>query len=401
MQALTADPRTQMSAGDVVALITAPDLEVDPGLDLLDDDDEPIADWSDHYEPAASSITWTGANDIAKQCSITITRPLVWGVDRVRMRTDLTSRVLGLSGRFYRGVFVLTLPSQDSDDQTWAPDDLDPAGAPALELACTGWDKLALLKRLIGASWSTLWSEVGGQVLIGAEVRRLLAAAGWTGKVSLDPALETKALTGPMTWPYDSNGGVTWLRAAIDLLASGGGESPWCDEVGTLHSRILPAATARPSEWTFDPADPRTIVGPKRTRTIDVSTVPNAWRYMASTWPRTPVIGDGIYEPPRNTSAGPASIAARRGLVVWNSDVAVDAVDQAALVAQGDAKRQADLALLGTRSLTVGHLPLMGHLDVLSFVDPQLGDPVRTLASTWTEHADGTDTDLTVQEVFA
>jgi hypothetical protein len=77
----------------------------------------------------------------------------------------------------------------------------------------------------------------------------------------------------------------------------------------------------------------------------------------------------------------------------------LDAVSHEALVAQGDAQRLRDMAALATRQITTSPLPLMGHDDLYDLDDAATGEPVRALASTWTERWDGADTTLTVQEL--
>ena len=79
-----------------------------------------------------------------------------------------------------------------------------------------------------------------------------------------------------------------------------------------------------------------------------------------------PVEGDGIYTV-NNLATGPASQASLGR--VRTKTVFVDAVDQAALVAQVDRIVAEDTAAARTVTLSVDPLPIAGHLDVVRYVD--------------------------------
>lgn len=411
MQALTAPPRTALTAAQVLALIHADDLAVRTGVELLDRaTDTPVTDITADVDSTGATITWTGSDDISRQCALTLTRDLAWDSDRVRIYRDAESKLLGVRARFYRGVFVLSRPDDTADDTTFIPSgftDVADDGTTATSYGAararkvTGWDKLTLLRTKIGASWQTAWTPTGAATTLLAEVTRLLAASRWTGTVALDPTAATTLLPAPLTWPYDAQGGATFLRVLIDLHTAAGFEKPWTDEVGALRARPLTAAATQGPEWTLNADDPlTTILGPQRVRTLDVAAVPNSWRYVASAWPRTTAEGDGEITLPANTSTGPASIAARGG-TVWNDDVAVDGVaTQTALAAVAAARRERDLRALAVRKLTVGPLPVMGHLDIYQVIDAVHGPPTLAVARTYTETLDaGTLTSLTVEEL--
>ncbi|HET6916584.1 MAG TPA: hypothetical protein VFH56_10895, partial [Acidimicrobiales bacterium] len=74
--------RGGLSADAVKALLTADNVEYAAGLDLLDTSNAFVADISDDFD--GGSITHDGFAEVAGDCSLKITRELVWGKDRVR-----------------------------------------------------------------------------------------------------------------------------------------------------------------------------------------------------------------------------------------------------------------------------------------------------------------------------
>jgi len=401
VQTALGGPRASLglSEGDIDALIHDGDLEVDYEVTVCDVNDNPVQDITADVDDGA--VSWTGGADLQRSVDLTISRDLAWDFDRVRPTLLLTSPLLGIRDvPFHLGVFLLTRPKLIVNDAVYLVDPTRSAQA----AQCKGWDKLRLLRTPMARSWSTLWSESGQTSTVGAEARRLLAAAGWTGGISIDPRADAVELTEPYVWPLDGQG-TSWLRALIDIVKAGGMDSPWVNEVGSLIIEPLRPTAERATEWVLDAGDAlRTIVSPQRARSQDFSEQPNAWYFMAQNWPRPVVEGDGLYYPPKNTSSGPASIAARRR-EVWNASPMLDAATQEALVAQGDAAREADMRALAVRDISVYALPLLGHRDLFEVRDPEFGAPVRALATAWRQplrpSPGQSETTITVEEEVA
>jgi len=392
MQARTAVPRSHMDPDEVQALLSASRYDVDYVVELLDLNDQPVEDISEDVS-LDGSLSWNGAADLHRDASLKISRDLAWDRDRLRLSMVVTAPLLGLTATFHRAVLLVTRPTQTVTDARFS----DGRGGVHLAEAweCKAWDKMRLLRDPAGRSWATAWTETAQTTFYGQEARRLLSASPWTGPVLVHPDLELVLLTQPYVWLND--GAISWARILNELSGAAGGAKAWVDEVGALHLDPIVDAATRPADWYLGD-DEDTIIGPQRTRTLDLGAIPNRWRFVAQNFPRTPVLHDGIYEPEPNESIGPASFAAR-GRWVQNSNQILDAVSHEALVAQGDAQRLRDMAALATRQITTSPLPLMGHDDLYDLDDAATGEPVRALASTWTERWDGADTTLTVQEL--
>lgn len=383
MQRLNSAPREDLDPADVQALIHADDCVVSAlGADLLDLQDRKVLDISDDVR--SWTVRWDGSADIHRSCELVVTRELAWDRDRVRLWLEMSSALLAVTARFWVGVFVITRPQLTVDDSDTP------------EHACKGWDKLYLLRSPVGDTWSTRWEESGQATAVGAEVRRVLRAARYTGAVALPVEAESILLPEPMVWPL-SDGATSWLRVANDILAAGGCTGLWVDEAGTTRSDLIVPVTSRPVEYVLDD-DPRTtLLGRSRTRTQDLALVPNAWRFINSSYDGEPLPGEGIYDPPDNESDGPASIASRgiRHLAV----IKLDAADQDTLVRLGDERVAQDRRAGGSRAYTIFPLPLLGHRDVLSMVDPALGDPATVVLTSWALSSDGSDAPLAMDEV--
>lgn len=394
MQALTGGPRAGLLESDVAAIIHADDLLVDYGADLLGLDDEVLEDRveDDDYpdgRPLYADITggevqWNGSQDIARTASLTVARELRWDRDRLRPWMDLSSAdVPGVIARFYTGVLIATAPESIAVDED----------VPSFDV--TAFDKLHLLGSQIGDTHAV---EPGPGVTVGGEVTRLLTLAGYRGRVAIDPALFSLPVPDAFVWAAGT--GTTWLRAINDLLASAGCQRAWCDEDGTFRAALIVPAKDRPEEWIFDAQAPRTIVGPSRRRTADLSQIPNVWRFTAANHDLEPIDGDGGYFPPANEDTGPTSVTARGRRVV--AEIELDAIDQAALVRQGDERIARDIRAAGVRTLTVGPLPLLGHDDVVGIRDTGHGAPVASVTAvltSWTLNLAGGDGTLTCEEI--
>jgi hypothetical protein len=361
MQQLTAVPREALTAGQVKALLNADALEVSAGADLLDGNLNFIADISDDL--LGGQVEWHGLNRIHRSCSLSLSRKLTWGTDLVRPWQVLTDTATGTTAKVYVGVFSLITPDREIGD---APETYDVKGS----------DRLYLLDRGLGDSYTV------DTVPVLQAVRQAFLDAGFpTSQVLLDGSASASVLPTPMTWPVTGGdgGAATWLRVVNELLAVVNYRGVWCDENGRFRSEPYASPADRPVEWAFDADDERTLVLEDRKVVEDIWRTPNRWifvqRNLAGSPPPAPVVGAGMYVR-NNMTDGPTSQNAR-GLV-WPVTVEYDAADQAALVALGNRRVEADLR--GTRELelSTGPFPLAGHFDIFTYNDAALSELVAS-----------------------
>ncbi|ABS03194.1 hypothetical protein [Kineococcus radiotolerans] len=370
MQLLTAAPRQDLTEDQVRAVLTADSLTVSAGCELLDSEDDVIADISGDL--LGGSVKRECLADVHGACTLQLTRELAWGRDRVRPYMVLQTNLPGLavSARFNLGVFVLTTPRRLLEDN------------PVWEVQ--GYDKMHLLQVQVGDSYSV---PAGTGYL--AAVRVAIAAAGGGDAVLLDSAAADKVLAAAMTWPLDAGTPTTWLRIVNDLLAAVGYRALWADQDGFFRSDPYRPPTERPLEWRFDVDDSRTtIIVEERTLTADTWGVPNWWRFLRRSTESTPSEGAGQYTV-TNQTEGPTSVNAlgrRVPKVVW-----LDAADQAALRSQGDAIVAADRRVTATIELRTGPFPLAGHFDIAAYADRLAPDLSRMQARSWDLSLDGAD----------
>lgn len=383
MQQLTAAPRDTLTADQVQAILSAPALLVAAGAHQLNANLEAIADLTDDLQ--GGTVERQMYATVHSSCKLQLARTMAWGVDLVRPYMDLSDGTT--TARFYVGVFALTTPEEA-------------AGVAPRVYDVAGYDRLYLLNREVGDSWE---APAGAGVL--AEARRAITAAGLTG-VQLDTTAEAATLPVAMSWPLiPATGGdsspATWLRVVNDLLASVNYGGLWADELGVFRSGPYVAPSSRAPEWTFDTADPRTILGARRVRTRDVWATPNRWVFVqqnrdpAAAPPSGTDGSTGLYVV--NDLTSPLTGQTARGQV-WPRQVAVDAADAASLVARGDRIVAADKRVTATRAATTGPFPVAGHFDVFQVNDAELGN-ARVMASKWQLDLRGKDTTWTWEEV--
>lgn len=380
MQPLTAAPREAFTPTQITALLTATDMTVDFGCELLSPSLVLIEDISS--DVSGGKVSRDNLADIHGTVDLSISRALAWGRDRVRPYQMLSSRTAGVSGaRFNLGVFVMVTP----DSQI---------GETPPTYAVTGYDQLHLLQGSIGDSYS-----VGpGAVEVLTAVRNALTAAGITAPVLLDTSAAGKTLATAMTWPQTSSDNPTWIQVVNDLLACIGYRGIWADWNGALRSGPYVLPSSRASEFTLNVGDLRTgVVAEQRNVAADLWNVPNWARFIRNDNPGgPPVEGLGRYTV-TNPSTGPSSIASV-GRTVRAPVVYLDAVDQASLMVQGD--RLFAAARRTSEVITVKTSPLpCWHSDRMTYADAALGDTRQVLARSWSLPLDGGDADLILESV--
>lgn len=330
------------------ALLTARNVAVDFGAELLDDNDEPVGD-----------LTCTGG-DVSRNnfaaihgiCRVQLRERLNWN-ERPRVRLHQSLSVDGVTWtRFNLGIFVLTTPT-------------DKAGEDPPTYDVDGYDKLYLLGHEVGDTYVV---DAGTGYL--AAARQAITDAGVAGLDPLfDTTAETKVLAQPFVWILDPGAPITWLQVVNDLLTAVGYQSLWVDGNGRYRSGPYQDPTARPPEWVFDVTDSTAnVVLNGRVLETDGWTAVNWWRFLQpmamliGTSELRPVEGEGQFTID-NTGGGQ-----KRARVLEVAAADQDALE--AIAAQTVAQETAAIRLL---SIALGPFPILGHTDVTSFVDPALG----------------------------
>jgi|ERR1035437_5060614 hypothetical protein len=373
MQPLTAVPRDGFTAAQVTALLVAPDLQVDVGVDLLDASLNFVADISADVDAAGGIVHRDNYAAVHGTVDLTISRQLAWGYDRVRPYMLQSSASAGVSGcRWNQGVYLLMTPDSviEESPQSWK---------------ITGYDQLHVLQDNIGDSYSV---AAGANVL--TAVTAALTAAGITGPVLLDSAAASKVLATVMTWPLTSSSSPTWLQVVNDLLGAISYQGVWCDPDGAFRSGPYVNPSDRPSEWTFSVGDLVTgIVATQRTVTNDVWGAPNWLRFIQNGLTVPPVEGTGQFTI-QNVSTGLSSQTSV-GRIVHAPVQFLDAVDQASLVAQGSAIAATAWRTSEVIAAKLSPFPLAWHFDVGVWSDPVLGADRKVQCRSWDLPLDGTD----------
>ena len=372
MQPLTAAPRDTFTTAQITALLQAPNLEVDFGVELLSPSLALLEDISG--DVSGGTVHRDNYAPVHGTCDLTISRALAWGLDRVRPYMLLSSATAGVVGcRWNLGVYLLTTP----DTQL---------GESPVTYTVTGFDQLHLLQDCIGDSYSV---AAGAGVL--TAVRAALTAAGVVAPVMLDSTGAAKTLVTARVWPLTSSDSPTWIQVINDLLAAIGYGGMWCDWDGVFRSGPYVLPSVRPSEWTFDVGDLRVgIVAANRSVANDVWGVPNWWRFIRNDMATTPVEGAGRYTR-TNPSTGPSSVASV-GRSVHAPVQYLDAVSQADLVVQGDRIVAAAMRVNEVITTALSPFPAAWHWDVVTYSDAALGDDREAQCRSWSLPLDGSDT---------
>lgn len=378
MQQLTAAPRDSLTADQVTRLLVEADTVWSAGLELITSSG-PV-DISDDL--VGGSVTWDATADtsdaagvVYRSCQLQITTALAWGRDKLQVFVTGTDPATSVSARFNLGVFLFATPRQA-------------AGETPVTYDVTGED---LLQQFVGAIDDAVTFAAGSNCLGNATAVILQRDPTATVVVT---GTSTTILDDDAVYLLAESDTPTWLRIINDQLQRAGYQRVWVDETGHYQLQPLADPTTRAAEWTFDADDPDvTLVGGTRTLTEDAWSAYNAWKFIASGLTFPPEEGNGQYTPPDNTSDGPTSITAigRRN----QHTVFLQAADQDALVAQGDAIVAQDKQLTATIEITTYPFPLVGHNDVVSYIDTALGGTRKLFATRWTFDLGFADTQWT------
>jgi len=135
-----ATPTPAPTPPTAVSVIESEWVQVDVGLDLLDEDGVFVMDISDDLQPAGSSVARVMGNRIHGTCDLVIARRLLWGSQRVRPKMILTD-VDGNSQTWNLGVYSMTTPQRV-------------AGETPETYKVSGYDLLSFLDNPYGSTYS-------------------------------------------------------------------------------------------------------------------------------------------------------------------------------------------------------------------------------------------------------
>jgi hypothetical protein len=363
----------------MTALLVAPDLEVDFGVELLTPALVLVSDLSSNV-PSAPVVARDNAAGVQGTLTMSISQALQWGYDRVRPYMLLSSETVGVSSvRWNLGVFIMTTPDMP----------LDPSPT---TYSVSGLDQNYLLQDNIQDSRSV---PAGADVL--TAVQAALTAAGILAPVLLDTTAAGKRLVTPLTWPLTSGSSPTWLVVVNALLAAIGYLPIWTDWNGAFRSGPIIDPSLKPPEWTFKVGDLKTgVVAAARTVSNDVWSSPNTWRFTQNGLGVPPVEGAGQYTT-YNSSTGPSSIAsvgARHAPVQF-----LDATSQADLVTQGDAIKATAMRVTEVLTLALSPFPAVWNRDTVLYSDPALGPDRVAQCRSWSMPLDGSDMSYVLEVV--
>jgi hypothetical protein len=369
MQVLTAAPREALTSAQIISVLNADALEVDKGLELLDASDTVVSDLS--ADLLGGEVERHNYADVHGTVRLSVSRELAWTTDRVRPYLLLRDPVTEISTRYNLGVYLLKTPERVLGE---SPPVFDVSGV----------DKVSLLQSVVGDTYVV---PTGTSYL--DAVTSAISAAGAGSRVNLGgPAVGT-TLASPMVWALTESSQATWLNVVNDLLASVGYIGVWADSDGYFRSGPYATPLTRATEWALSVDDPRTsLVSEDRTEKSEGFEAVNSWRFVQRGIIAAPSEGSGVYTF-TNSSDGPFSVDTIGRTI--RKVVYLDAADQTALVAQGNAVIQADRQVTRTFDLRTGPLPQAGHFDVLTYQDADAGGLTKVQARSWTLPLDGSD----------
>lgn len=350
----------------IFALVTASNLTVGFGAELLDANDVLIEDISDDL--MGGEIEHQNYADVHGTCSLILSRSLVWSTARVRPYQTLSGA--GFTKTWPLGVYLLTTPETV-------------LGSTPITYEVSGYDRLHLLQHPVGDTYVV---TTGTAYL--AAVRTAITASGATPTtVLLDGTAEAKVLPAPMVWVLDPADPTSYLRVINDLLAAVGYRGLYADANGVYCSEPYQSPLVKPPTWTLDLSDQRTvIVAEERTLKTDRFTETNWWRFIRKGMDAAPVEGTGLYTVDLSDS----------GTKIKSVQL-INAADQTALEAIGDAIVQTARQVVQTLMLETGPLPLLGHFDVFIYRAPSDIGELRVQARSHRIPLEGGNVDLVLE----
>ena len=360
----------------VVTLIEAPAVMVSYGLDLLDSSGVFVADISADLTSGGSVIARNMANKIHGTAKLTISRELAWGRDRVRPWVELSADGQTTT-RWNMGVYVMTTPQRN-------------AGETPPTFSVDGYDLLAVLDTPYG---STFAASTGAAPL--TLIATMLSTAGIVNAIDQAAIASTLPAGSYVVYPISQE--ATVLKIINDLLARIGYGPLWMDRDGRARSAPLVAPSSVSPMWAYSTTSPTTSVGEQRTGSADFFAVANRWVFIRDDpGVAAPVEGAGIYTVV-NSADGPTSVAGRGRTIT--KVVRLQAVTQAALMAQADQIVAADKRQASAVAVNVGPNPEHWHEDTVTFDDSDLGVSGLHAVTEWRLDLGGADMSLQLEAI--
>ena len=371
--------RSAYTAAQITALVQAPGLQVQAGLDLLDQNNHWLADISSNL--VSWSLTRDNTATIHGTGTFVVAQSLQGGWQRVRPYMLLSGA--GLSNvRWDLGVYVLTTPVGQLNEipLTWT---------------ITGTDLLYLLRTPIGNTYNV----PAGVTYLGA-IQRAVSDAQMTGsQVLLDSSMDSAVVPVSLTFPLTGGQVWTYLDVINQLLVGINYIPLWADWEGNFRSNAYINPNQLQPEFTFDLTQPDTMVADPRTLTNDLWQAPNVFIYINQNV-SAPVEGAGIYTY-TNQSSGPSSVDSVGRYIP--TVVSVSAADQATLQNIAQQAIQQTLQLTLQLAVSVSPFPACWHYDVFAYKDPLMppGLPPEVVVQSqgWSLASDGSDGAQTWQVV--
>lgn len=367
MQPRVAAVRPGITYSQMYDLITASNLRVAAGCELLDRSLNVLDDFSEGF--IGGKVDRSNFNAIHGTCDVTMETELSWGNALIRPYLTLTRPgPSSLSARINLGAYFTSTPE-------------DVAGTVPRTYSVQGYDQLEALSSPVGDSYIV---SVGTGYL--EAVAAILDAQGFTA-YTLDQSRASTLLAQTRSWAIDQN--TTWLTVINDLLAAIGYQGLWADWDGRMRAEPYTPPSARSSEWVYDTLVNRTILK-DRTRAQDYFQAPNRWVAVRTNVAsgQIPVEGNGIYTFV-NQSNGKTSVAARDRVIT--KVLPIEAADQTALITTAQVTINADMIIDQNFTVTTGPNPLHWHFDRVTLSDAEFGTSVELQEQSWSLPLDGGD----------
>lgn len=356
-------------------VIESPWLEIEPGLELLDEDQILIADISDDL--VGGSVTHDNLKLVHGSATFQIERELAWHNQRLRPYVTVRNET-GEEYRYNLGVYLPDTPARISGDTPQIYD-------------VEAYDALTHVNTPYGKSLSV---DEGTAYL--TQVNTLLTEAG-VPAYSIDQT--SAAITTPSNfiWAIDSRN--TYLKIINDLLLGVGYDKLYSDRNGTLRAIPFAFPADKSSTWTYDTESSNTIVVEGARSENDLHEIPNKWVFVRDDPEQAiPSEGAGLYTV-TNQSDGITSVDSR-GRTITKIENIRHAYSQTELVIIGDQQVIGDQRVRTSVSMQSGPNPYHFHYEVVTLNSPEIGAAnAKFMQESWTFDLGGGDMNHQLREV--
>lgn len=357
-------------------VIESPWLEVEPGLELLDEDQVLIEDISDDL--VGGSVSHNNSNLIHGSATFQIERELAWHNQRLRPYMTVRNQT-GEEYTYYLGVYLPNTPSRVSGD---VPQIFD----------VEAYDALTHINTPYGASLSV---DEGTSYI--TQIETLLTAAG-VPAYSIDQTEAATTTPSTFVWAIDDRN--TYLKIINDLLLGIGYEELYSDRNGTLRAGPFAFPQDKSSTWTYNTESEDTIVVEGARSESDLHEIPNKWVFIRDDPEQVlPSEGDGLYTV-TNQSSGITSVDSR-GRTITKIQNIKTAYSQTELEIIGDMIADKDQQPRTTVSMSSGPNPIHFHYEVVTLNAPEIGAAsAKYLQESWQLDLSGADMTHELREVI-